>query len=118
MEIFKEFSFDAAHYLPNVPAEHKCKRLHGHTYKVRVVLEGKIDPVLGWVKDFAEVKRLFIPLKERLDHQYLNDIQGLENPTAEHLAVWIWNQLQPELPELKAVWVMETPSSGCIYKGE
>lgn len=118
MEIFKEFTFDSAHYLPNVPETHKCRRMHGHTYRVRVVVRGPLDPVLGWVCDFADIKKLITPVKNRLDHFTLNDIEGLENPTAENLAIWIWNVLQPDLPGLKELWVLETPESGCVYRGE
>ncbi len=87
MEVFKDFTIDCAHSLPNVPDGHKCKNVHGHTYKIRVVLKGEIDPVLGWVFDFAEIKTAFEPLKEILDHKYINDVDGLENPTAEKLAL-------------------------------
>ncbi|MBK8556962.1 MAG: 6-carboxytetrahydropterin synthase QueD [Lewinellaceae bacterium] len=117
MELFKEFTFDSAHSLPFVPETHKCRRVHGHTYRIRVVVEGPLDPVLGWVKDFADVKKLTGPIKEQLDHHYLNDIEGLENPTAENLAIWIYNKMKPELPELKEIWIWETPESGCIYRG-
>ncbi len=117
IEIYKEFTFDAAHFLPNVPEGHKCKRMHGHTYKIRVVLEGDLDPQTGWLIDFGDIKKIFTPLKEQLDHFTLNDIPGLENPTAENLAVWIWNKLMGELPDLKEIWVSETPSSGCVYRG-
>jgi 6-pyruvoyltetrahydropterin/6-carboxytetrahydropterin synthase len=118
VEVFKEFTFDSAHFLPNVPEDHKCRRMHGHTYRVRVVVQGKLAPTLGWVKDFADIKKLFTPIKDRLDHRTLNDIEGLENPTAENIAVWIWNKLKPDLPELKEIWVLETPNSGCVYRGE
>lgn len=118
MEVFKNFTFDAAHYLPNVPPTHKCARMHGHTYKVRIVLEGPLDPVLGWVEDFAEIKKAWKPLEERLDHHLLNEIPGLENPTAEWIAVWIWNHLLPELPQLQRIEVYETPNSGVIYSGK
>jgi 6-pyruvoyltetrahydropterin/6-carboxytetrahydropterin synthase len=118
MEIFKEFSFNAAHSLPNVADDHKCKRVHGHNYLVRVVLEGKLDPKYGWVKDFTDIKSYFKPIKDQLDHYYLNDIEGLENPTAEVLTIWIWNKLKPQLKELSEIHVYETPTSGCVYRGE
>lgn len=117
MEVFKEFTFDSAHSLPNVPEGHKCRRLHGHTYRVRVVVEGKLDPKFGWVMDFADIKNLFTPIKERLDHRNLNEIEGLGNPTAENLAIWIWNKLEPHLLGLKEIWVYETPESGCVFRG-
>ncbi len=118
MEVFKEFTFDAAHYLPNVPPTHKCARMHGHTYKVRITLEGPLDPVLGWVQDFADIKKVWKPLEEQLDHNLLNDIPGLENPTAEWIAVWIWEKLASALPQLHRIDVFETPTSGVSYFGK
>lgn len=118
MEIFKEFGFEAAHRLPNLPADHKCARLHGHSYRVRIHVRGPLDPTLGWVMDFAELKRVFRPLYDQLDHRYLNDVPGLENPTSEVLARWIWKRLRPALPSLSRVVVRETCTSGCSYAGE
>lgn len=118
MEVFKEFTFDSAHYLPHVPEDHKCRRMHGHTYKVRVVVKGPLDPHLGWVKDFGVLKKLVVPIVKQLDHYTLNDIEGLENPTAENLALWIWRKLAPNLPELSEIWVFETPMSACVYRGD
>ena len=117
MEIWKEFTFEAAHLLPNVPDGHKCKRLHGHSYRVRVCVEGELHPSLGWVVDFAEIAEAFEPIRQRLDHYYLNEIEGLENPTSEVLAKWIWTRLRPELPVLSAIEVSETCTSGCIFRG-
>lgn len=118
MEIFKEFGFEAAHLLPNVPEGHKCARLHGHSFRIRVTVRGEPDEATGWVMDFAELKEAWRPIYERLDHRYLNEIPGLENPTSEMLARWIWRELQPRLPGLHAVEVRETCTSGCIYRGE
>jgi len=117
MEIFKEFTFEAAHRLPNLPLEHKCSRLHGHSFHVRVYVKGELDPNLGWVMDFADLKSVVKPVIERLDHYYLNDIEGLENPTSERVAVWIWEQLKPALPQLSQVEVRETCTAGCVYAG-
>ena len=117
-EIFKEFSFEAAHRLPNVPEGHKCARLHGHSFHVRVTLRGALEAGTGWVRDFADVKRAIAPLHDRLDHRYLNEIEGLENPTSEVLSRWIWHHLAPVLPGLSAVEVRETCTSGCVYRGE
>ncbi len=117
MEIWKEFTFEAAHLLPNVPHDHKCKRLHGHSYRVRVYVEAELDPVLGWVIDFADIAAAFEPIRLRLDHYYLNEIEGLENPTSEVLARWIWERLRPTLPILSRVEVSETCTSGCVYRG-
>ncbi len=118
MEIFKEFSFDAAHRLPNVPTGHKCARLHGHTYRVTLYVAGAIGAESGWVMDFGEIKTAFKPLYEQLDHYYLNEIEGLENPTAENIARWIWQRLKPVLPQLSKIRIHETCTAGCAYRGE
>jgi len=118
MDIWKEFSFEAAHLLPNLPDGHKCKRLHGHSFRVRIHVDGPLDDHLGWVIDFGDIKAAFKPILNRLDHYYLNDIEGLENPTSEVLAEWLWRQLAPALPSLSRVVVMETCTSGCEYRGE
>lgn len=118
MEIYKEFTFEAAHRLPNVPEGHKCARLHGHSFRVKLSMRGEVDPRAGWVADFADLKRAFRPLYDQLDHNYLNDIEGLENPTSENLARWIWERLAPVLPGLSRVAVRETCTSGCVYRGE
>jgi 6-pyruvoyltetrahydropterin/6-carboxytetrahydropterin synthase len=117
MEIFKEFGFEAAHRLPNVPAGHKCERLHGHSYRIEVHVYGPVDPHSGWVLDFAEIGAAFEPLHEQLDHRLLNEIEGLSNPTSEHLARWIWTRLLPRLPSLSKLVVRETCTSGCVYRG-
>lgn len=117
MEIFKSFTIEAAHHLPNVPPEHKCRRLHGHSFRIEVHVSGPVDAHSGWVQDFAELSRAFKPLFETLDHHYLNEIAGLENPTSENLARWIWQQLHPQLPALCKVVVHETCTSGCVYRG-
>jgi len=118
MEIYKSFSFESAHSLPNVPDGHKCKRLHGHSFHVTVSVSGPVDGESGWVMDFADVKAACQPVYKALDHRYLNDIAGLENPTSEHIARWIWQKLQPALPLLSKVEVRETCTSGCIYQGD
>jgi 6-pyruvoyltetrahydropterin/6-carboxytetrahydropterin synthase len=118
MEIFKELRFEAAHLLPNVPEGHKCRRLHGHSFVVVVYITGKVDPHPGWIMDFGDVKSAFSPLYDQLDHRYLNEIPGLENPTSENLARWIWARLKPSLPLLSKVVVKETCTTGCIYTGE
>lgn len=117
MDIFKIFTLEAAHRLPNVPEGHKCARLHGHSFRVELHISGAVDPHTGWVIDFAEVKRIFKPLYEQLDHHYLNDIAGLENPTSENLAIWIWHQTKPLLPLLSEVVVHETCTAGSRYRG-
>jgi 6-pyruvoyltetrahydropterin/6-carboxytetrahydropterin synthase len=118
MEVFKNFTFEAAHRLPHVPAEHKCARLHGHTFSVEVRVRGTVGSISGWVKDFADLDSAFRPLLDSLDHTCLNEIEGLENPTSENLARWIWIRLQPALPGLCRVTVQENCTCGCIYRGE
>ena len=117
MQIFKIFQIEAAHRLPHVPAGHKCARLHGHSFRVEVHVGGEPGMDTGWVMDFADVKAAFAPVFERLDHHYLNEIAGLENPTSENLARWIWERLKPALPQLSEVVVHETCTSGCRYRG-
>lgn len=117
MEIFKAFSIEAAHWLPHVPEGHKCARLHGHSFRVEIHVAGPIDAKLGWVMDFAEIKRAFAPLFDALDHRCLNDVDGLDNPTSERLAQWIWQRLKPALPLLSRVVVHETCTSGCSFAG-
>lgn len=118
MDIYKEFHFEAAHRLPNVPAEHKCARLHGHSFQVRIFVTGPVGNDSGWVMDFATLKELYAPLHEQLDHRYLNDIVGLENPTSENIARWIWQKLKPTLAQLSGVEIRETCTSGCVYRGD
>ena len=118
MQIFKQFTFDSAHFLPNVPEGHKCKNMHGHTYRLVVYLEGPLKVHLEWVEDFAVVKNAINPIIKELDHQVLNDLPGLENPTCEQIAIWIWNRIKPQLPLLKKIELHETPTSGVVYKGK
>ncbi|HAR95392.1 MAG TPA: 6-carboxytetrahydropterin synthase QueD [Deltaproteobacteria bacterium] len=118
MVIFKVFNIDVAHRLPHVPPGHKCANRHGHTFRIEVHVQGAVGPRTGWVVDFAEISSAFQPLYEELDHTYLNDIEGLENPTSENLCKWIWHRLHPSLPGLCKIIVQESPGSGCIYEGE
>lgn len=117
MKLFKDFNFEAAHRLPNVPEGHKCARLHGHSFQVRITVAGEVGDESGWVMDFSDIKRAFKPIRDRLDHYYLNEIPGLENPTSENIAMWIWQELKPDLAELCQVEIRETCTSGCIYNG-
>ena len=117
MDIHKDFTFEAAHRLPNVPEGHKCARLHGHSYRVSVHLEGPLGETSGWVADFGDISAAVAPVREQLDHHYLNDIPGLENPTSEVLAIWIWDRLDGALPQLSQISVHETCTSGCTYRG-
>jgi 6-pyruvoyltetrahydropterin/6-carboxytetrahydropterin synthase len=118
MEIYKVFHLESAHRLPNLPASHKCSRVHGHSFQVEVYVAGSVDAHSGWIMDFAELKQRFHPVSEALDHRYLNDVPGLENPTSENLARWIWDKLKPELPGLSKIVIAETCTSGCIYTGD
>jgi 6-pyruvoyltetrahydropterin/6-carboxytetrahydropterin synthase len=118
MEIYKEFTFEAAHRLPHVPPGHKCGRLHGHSWKITLYARGAVDVHAGWVMDYARIRDIFEPIHQQLDHHYMNEIEGLENPTSEVLAKWIWTRLKPKLPELSKVVINETCTTGCIYAGE
>jgi len=117
MELRKTFQIEAAHRLPYVPVGHKCARLHGHSWRIEVAIEGPIGDDTGWVMDFADLKAAFQPIYDRIDHHYLNDIPGLENPTSERLAIWIWNELKPRLPLLNELVIAETCTSRCVYRG-
>ena len=116
MKIFKEFTFEAAHKLPLVPSDHKCFRLHGHSFRVRVYLDGPVNEI-GWVMDFSELKKICAPFIKQLDHSYLNKIDGLENPTSENIAIWLWEKLKNSLQDLSSITVMETCNAGCEYSG-
>jgi 6-pyruvoyltetrahydropterin/6-carboxytetrahydropterin synthase len=118
MEVFKVFTIEAAHRLPHVPSGHKCGRLHGHSFQIEVHIQGPIDPELGWIIDFADIKGAFKPIEDQIDHHYLNEVEGLENPTSENIARWIWHRLKLSMPSLSRIVVRETCTSGCIYYGE
>jgi 6-pyruvoyltetrahydropterin/6-carboxytetrahydropterin synthase len=117
VELVRDFRFEAAHLLPSVPEGHKCRRLHGHSFRGEIAVRGPIDPATGWLIDFAELGAALKPIVARLDHYYLNEIPGLENPTSERVAIWIWNEIRPSLPCLFRVTVEETCSSRCNYFG-
>src|SRR5688500_16133357 len=117
MDIFKEFTIEAAHRLPNVPAGHKCARLHGHSFRIEIHVRGPLGSRTGWVLDFADLKSACQPLFDQPDHHYLNEIDGLENPTSENLAIWIWDRVHPGRPLLSKVVVRETCTTGCVYRG-
>ena len=117
MRITQAFTFEAAHQLPNVPDTHRCRRMHGHSYRVELRLEGPVDPQSGFVADFFDVEAAFSPLMESLDHHCLNEVEGLENPTAENISIWIWDRMRPSLPALAAVTVYETTNCWAEYDG-
>ena len=115
--LYKQFTFDAAHYLPKVPDGHKCKQMHGHTYHLTIFIEGEVLKERGWVLDFGDIKKTLKPVLDIIDHTLLNNIPGLENPTAELFTIWLWNKIKPLLPEFKKIELKETPTSGVIYDG-
>ncbi|MEC9372927.1 MAG: 6-carboxytetrahydropterin synthase QueD [Planctomycetota bacterium] len=117
VRLVKSFGFEAAHFLPTFPEGHKCRRMHGHSFRVEIIVEGDVAPEKGYLVDYGEIKRAIRPMEERLDHRILNEIEGLENPTSEVIAAWIWERLQPELPLLSEVVVHETCTSRCHYHG-
>ena len=117
-ELIKTFRFEAAHSLPGAPKGHKCRRLHGHNYRVDIHVAGEVDPKVGWVMDFGELKEMVAPVLDELDHRFLNDVTGLENVTSELLAKWLWDRIAPKLPQLTAVTIWESDTSRCAYRGE
>lgn len=117
MDAYCEFTIAAGRRLTGVPADHPCARVHGHTFLVRLTVSGPVDPQSGFVIDFADVQRAFEPVHAALDHRFLNDVPGLENPTSEHLACWIWTSLKGALPQLSAVDITETGQSGVVFRG-
>lgn len=118
IEISRTFRFEAAHYLPAVPEGHKCRRLHGHSYRFTVTCRGEIDPQTGWLMDFADISAVVKPIvKKHLDHYFLNEVEGLSNPTSEELARWLWRNIKPHLPQLFTIKVGETCTSSCTYRG-
>lgn len=118
MDIFRIYHLQCARRLSALPDSHPCSRVHGHSFRVEVHVAGPLDPALGWVVDFADIDRAWQAVHAALDHRYLNDIEGLANPTSERLAVWLWQRLLPDLPGLAKLVVMEAHDAGCIYRGE
>ncbi|MBK7585487.1 MAG: 6-carboxytetrahydropterin synthase QueD [Myxococcales bacterium] len=118
VRLIREYRFEAAHRLPNVPEGHKCQRLHGHSFKIEIGIAGPVDPKTGWLLDFGDLDAVWAPIHDALDHRYLNDVAGLENPTSEVLARWLWERLKPTLPELVRVTVYETCDARCEYEGD
>src|SRR5580698_4782988 len=118
VRLSKSFHFEAAHDLPTFPADHKCRRLHGHSFRFEVWVEGEVDPAKGYLIDYGQIKTVVEPLVQQLDHYYLNEIEGLENPTSENIARWLWDRLISKLPQLSSIVVLETCTSACEYRGE
>lgn len=117
MLIEKEFIFDSAHFLPFVAEDHKCRRLHGHTYKVIIGIEGDVGST-GWIMDFADISAAVQPIMQGIDHTLLNAVDGLDNPTAENIALWIFERVKKKIPLLSFVSVQEGLSSRVIYRGK
>lgn len=117
VELMKEYRFEAAHRLPHVAPGHKCSRVHGHSYKVELLVTGPVDPATGWLIDFGVIDECWAVLHDRLDHHYLNDVPGLDNSTCENLAAYIWGAIRPQIPQLSGVTVWETTDSKCTYRG-
>lgn len=118
MQIFKKFTFDSAHFLPNVPEGHKCKNIHGHTYHLTIYINDQLDLNLNWVMDFAAINKAVEPIIKSIDHKLMNEIPGLENPTCEQIAIWLWDQIKLQIPQLVKIVLNETPTSGVIYTGK
>ena len=118
VELVKEYRFEAAHRLPEVPPGHKCARLHGHSFRFELHIVGPVDAKTGWFIDFGVLDEAVAPMLARIDHNYLNEIEGLENPTSEILSRWIWQTLRPQIPSLVAITLYETCDARCIYRGE
>lgn len=117
LELVTGFTFEASHRLPQAPEHSKCRRLHGHSWKVEVHVRGRVDAATGWVVDYDDIQRACAPVHDALDHRHLNDIDGLANPTSELIAIWIWDRLNGKIPRLSAVVVHETCTARCIYRG-
>ena len=118
VRLIKSFHFEAAHDLPTFPDGHKCRRLHGHSFRFDVVVEGEVEESKGYLIDYGDIKTAADPIVRRLDHYYLNEVEGLQNPTSENIARWLWQRLKPALPQLAQITVYETCTSACEYRGE
>jgi 6-pyruvoyltetrahydropterin/6-carboxytetrahydropterin synthase len=118
VELTRDYTFEAAHRLPRVPPDHKCARLHGHSFRIEVSVAGEVDEGSGWLMDFAAITRVVEPmLKNELDHRTLNEVAGLENPTSEVLCGWLWKRLSAQISGLSAITVHETCTARCTYRG-
>ena len=117
-EVFREYRIEAAHRLTALPEGHRCARLHGHSFVVQLHMRCLLDEAKGWLVDFYDVDRAWAPCHEALDHRYLNEVTGLDNPTSERIAGWIWDRVKPVLPQLARVVVKETCDAGCVYSGD
>lgn len=117
-KLTKEFRFEAAHTLPTLPEGHKCRQMHGHSFRVEVSVKGEVNPEIGWIYDHKEISKAMTPLIDLLDHSYMNEIEGLESPTIELMAAWFWRKIEHQLPGLHEIVIYETPTAWCSFKGE
>jgi 6-pyruvoyltetrahydropterin/6-carboxytetrahydropterin synthase len=114
----KDFEFESAQSLPQFPEGHKCRKVHGHSFKITISVRGPVDEASGIFYDHAVISDAMRPIVEQLDHAYLNDIVGLENPTIELMTRWFWEKLKDQLPGLYEIVLHETPRARCVYRGE
>ncbi len=114
-ELKQHFQIESARFLPKLEKSHPCSRMHGHSFKIILTLVGSLDPVVGWVIDYNEIQERMKPILDRIDHRVLNEVPGLENPTSEYLAKWLYDQARAVLPTLNRVTVAETPATECSY---
>ena len=118
MRIYKDFKFEAAHFLPSAPAGTANARVHGHSFRARVVIEGEPNSESGYVFHFDDLSAAIRETEDALDHRLLNDVEGLSAPTLERIAMWIWNRLANRVPGLSEVQVhRDSCNEGCIYSG-
>lgn len=114
-ELKQQFQIESARFLTGLGPHHPCSQMHGHSFVIILTLRGPLDPIKGWVRDYHEISTIMKPLLDQLDHQVLNNVEGLKNPTSELLAVWIFDRASQNLPELVRVTVKETPLTECSY---
>ena len=118
MIVYKKFNIESARSIPNLPKTHPCHHIHGHSFKIIISVKGPVNKQNGFVVDFQDIDDAFSSFKKELDHSYLNDIEGLQNPTSENICIWIWDKIQSSLPNIYKIEIKETDSTGCIYKGK
>ena len=118
MIVYKKFNIESARSIPKLPKTHPCHHIHGHSFKIIISVKGPVNKQNGFVTDFQDIDDAFSPFKKELDHSYLNNIEGLQNPTSENICIWIWDKIQSSLPNIYKIEIKETDSTGCIYKGE
>ncbi len=114
-ELKQHFNIESARFLPHLPKGHPCAKIHGHSFKITVRLQGPLDEKIGWLIDYNDISAALNLILQKIDHQLLNEIPGLENPTSELLAFWFYNEAVKILPQLVQVIVSETPNTEAIY---